>query len=73
MKCASFEELLAVINLQIERSYGVTDAIHTIVMDHEAFDKIIPHMFMEHGASLNLAGVNDLKIHGIRVLARQKE
>lgn len=68
----NIEEIINDLNAKIEMQYGIKRAIHTVVFDHESFDKIIIELYRSHNFKYKYrpSDINDLRLCGIRVLAR---
>ncbi len=74
------DEILIRLNMEIEKQYGMRNAIHTVEMNHEAFDRIIIDLMRSdrlgwHSArpSARPSGMNDCKICGVRVNVREEK
>lgn len=69
------DEIIYKLNAEIEKQYGIRDAVHTLVMSHEAFDRTVIEMFRSdpYRYRFSPSEMNDMQILGVRILAREKE
>ena len=74
------DEIVYKLNYEIEKEYGIKNAIHTIIMNHKSFDNIVINMYRDSDIDSDIgrysftpSSMNDCKICGIRVLAREEK
>lgn len=69
------DEIIFKLNYEIEKHYGLNQAVHTVIMNHEAFDQTITSLWesANYKDSFTPSGINDFTITGVRILARSAE
>lgn len=72
------DEILMRLNYEIEKETQISNAVHTVMMTHEAFNRTIIELyrskeFVERAKyAFTPSSMNDCQIYGIRVLARER-
>lgn len=71
----SIEQIIAELNHKIMQEYGIENAVHTLIMNHEAFDRVVIELFRKtrDRYSFQPSSMSDLHIYGVRVLARPRK
>lgn len=69
------DEILYQMNQEIEKAYGIRNAVIKITLTHEAFDKMVFDMakHSEYSAHYTPAWMNDFGIFGVRIEARKRK
>lgn len=70
------DEILYKLNLEIEKETGIQNAVHTVIMTHEAFDRTVIQLFRTSEPlrySFAPSSMSDCVFNGVRVLAREKD
>lgn len=71
----NIEEIIFEFNNKLQMTYGKPNMVHTIIMDHESFNETIIELFKSGDFKYKFrpSDMNDLRLAGVRVLARAKE
>ena len=69
------ENILHELNMRILEEYGVGDAIHKVILSHEALDRVLTDFYKTSRmcSSFTPSGCNDLTIANVRLEAREPD